>query len=195
MSVEIKEYLWLIPLVGAIIIVIGFFTPAAVMNFFGIKGNFWMWGYYTISGWGVNQSGFFDLDLLGTGNNIGMQMMAVSIISVILIIIGMIGSLVAIYLVKINKFPNNEIIGILMGAMALVGAIIWAAGMNIEIVPSSQFWDATYFWDISEMGFGVIGPIIGGIIVIIGNLIIMYKDKIFVELKGDTLPLRENLDD
>ena len=59
-GVDIKDYIWTIPLIGGILLLISFFTPSAYASQFGISEYQWMWGLFHVEIYGYSpETDFF----------------------------------------------------------------------------------------------------------------------------------------
>ena len=149
------KYLWRVPLAGAILTLIGFFTPLAYITDYSGSIYMWIWGLniFEFSGYGT--------EILFTQNPEILIPSIICSIGIFFSIIIMFGS-VSLYKIRT---VNERLIGNgLLGAsiVAIVCTIGWI--VTLEVV-----WPGSYsFWDVVDPHFGVFGLFIGSGISIVG---------------------------
>lgn len=166
---KIKEYIWVFPLIGAIVGFISLAAPAASMNFFGIlRGDLWLWDLYL-----NNASGITSIDFITDPLVLIPSMITPALITLsnILLLIGIIQQ-------KRRKLALETIknISIISGILLLIAEILWLI-MIPMFFPMISYWDSNLsiygtpytFWSIDllilsyplhKVGFGIIGGFI-----------------------------------
>lgn len=152
-----QTYYWFLPFIGALISLLGLLFPSATVELtfiISMEARIWMWGYvYTRIGL-KKESGF------GTDPDF----MTVCMISTLLVIISAIMLIISANQVRVDNKTANQVKKqwLILGILLIFASIFW--GIMMDILASG-------FWDTFEIGFGLIGPLIGGIIAIIGGII------------------------
>ena len=163
-----KKYNYL-TIIGSIITIIAFITPAAISSKDGEL--FWIWGFK------MKKS-------LKMVNNI--PAFNLSIICSVVILICIIISIVILIKYKDVKNRDYGWVWIITGIIIALTTIIWSIAINFllstKVETEDEFGytsiDYIYFWETHYIGFGVIGLIIGGIFIVIAGFI--------ASLSGDT---------
>ena len=176
-----KGYIWTIPLLGVIITIIAILTPTTFRNSWGVEEYYWMWGYiYSYSPGNYLYSQFFGF---------AYELFFPSIIcfSILAII------LIALLRVSIEekRHPGTSGGSIATLGILIVGLIIgYAISMYVGFpIYFKRAFPAAWasmqsmgvdinFWRTNWPNFGMIGPILGGILAILGGVISKYSDKI-----------------
>ncbi len=178
---EIKEYIWIIPLIGGIIAIITLLAPAASMNISipgsSIRADLWLWGLYNYN--------FMEL-LVGSD----FIMLEVSLITTVIIALGgilLIGSSIGLK----KNLRNIRNFSIIAGMLVLVAEILWVIIVPTGF-PMEQYWGIVppgftlTFWSFGSggisislhtIGFGVIGGIISAVIAFVGAGAAHYYSK------------------
>ena len=176
-----KVYIWTIPLLWAILTLIGILTPTTYRNSWGVEAYFWIWGYvYSYEPGLGTQSRFFDFAY----EVFYPSLICFSILAIILIAL-------FIVLIKEKRHPGTSggsiaLLGILLIVLIIGYAISMQVGYPIYFKRAFPADWATMqsmgmdinFWRTNRPNFGIIGPILGGICAIIGGTISKYSDKI-----------------
>ncbi|MFX1321818.1 MAG: hypothetical protein ACFFAQ_09240 [Promethearchaeota archaeon] len=186
---DIKDYLWVFPIVGAIFGIITFLAPAADWTYsyggyISIDWYCWIWGLTSVSAsYGPYSTNEFGLI---TDN----MVLAVSIISTIIIAIGIVVLIIGGVLSKRStQYNMNLIIMSSIGALLLlIGPIIWLIGADWPIIGEITTPPGYDFWDWFDVNFGIIAPFIGTAIAFIGVGLYYYYLK---EKAGIREPKRE----
>lgn len=181
---EVKNYIWLFPIIAGILAFITIVTPAGSMNLFGaFTGNLWLWGFYIYDYVGYAVGAEFLTDpLVIIPSLITTSLLVIS--GVIFIIIGV--------LLKKNKDLRRIVSpSIILGVLCIVSEIIWLVTVPLNFpmedylgpAPPGYFYD---FWSMSFMGisvtlhnasFGVIGGFLTALIAISGAGAAYYYSK------------------
>ena len=149
---EIKDYAWLLAIIGGIFDILTFATPT--YSFFG--ANIWMWGVYSspsFMGYGGGVSFLTDPTILG----VGLPM------AILILIVG----LLAIFLTyKVKKGDKDvedvSMLWLMLGIVSIVAPIIYLSVM------------ASTMYGVIPVGFGAVAPFIGGGLLIAAGAIIKY---------------------
>jgi hypothetical protein len=152
---SVKDYDWAFPLVGGIIALIAFITPAGYYSDFSGSINIWMWGLFSIYAYGYGSITMFTQD---PGE------LLISVSGSILVLISII-----VIISKANKTRNYGDKSKWLGASIslIIGTIFWIVGMEIN----GQISAGVSIWSVINPGFGVIGMFMGAILAIIGHAI------------------------
>lgn len=165
-----KKYIWTIPIISAIIALISLAVPAInskLLTWDGVPApspmNMWLIGYFDM---GVLGEGWVD-EIFDTT----MGMMAIDILPFIIGVIGvLIGATLAIGSGILGARGNfRKPLALLGGILMLAFSIIFTIWVEVEY---SLFSGKTFDYMASEIhyeftvGFGIIGPIIGGVLCI-----------------------------
>lgn len=162
---ELKDYVWLFPFIGAILVAIGLFTPAAIYHITGssITELYWMHGLIILIG-GSDGPDVQFVDKLG--------LLVPGIISLTLITICTIIMFVSALTHRGKETPGSWIA---LGILLIGGAIYFIAGTAVGFAISRMIeLDITEwvrFWGNRSPGFAVIAPFIGGGLAILGAIL------------------------
>lgn len=194
---DIKDYLWVFPIIGAVLGIITFLAPVADWNMsvygYSIHWYCWIWGFSTFAA----SSGYY-----GTVSEQGIitdnGVLAVSIISTIIIAIGIVVLIIGgVQSKRSTKLNINVIIMSSIGALLLlIGPIIWLVGADWPIIDPITAPPGENFWDWFDVNFGIIAPFIGAAIAFIGVTLYYYylKEKAEIrEPKRETVGEKEAL--
>ncbi len=166
-----KNYIWVIPIVGGVLSLISMALPAIVSSELTADGypspyglDIWMIGFFELgpeSGWGMEE--LYDLTG-GMGFRLNSTPFIISFIGVLIGAIAAIGSGVLGFRKDFKKF-----IALLGGILMVAFSIIFIIWVEVEWkLYSGDTYDylgTTIHYKFSP-GFGVIAPIIGGVIAI-----------------------------
>lgn len=152
-----QTYYWVLPVMGAFFSLIALLFPAAyfeVTIIISIESRIWMWGYVYLKMAFKETSGF------GTAPDF----LLVCMVSTLIVIISAIMLIISANNVRINNKTATQVKKqwLIFGILLIFAPIFWSVMME-SFAPG--------FWDLFDVGFGLIGIIIGGIIAIIGSLI------------------------
>jgi hypothetical protein len=156
-----------ISIISFFIIIIAFLTPAAISSETG--EIFWIWGFR------MKKS-------IKIVNNIPAFNLSIICSSVILICT----ILSIVFAIKYRKSKKD--IGsawIIFGIIIILTTIIWSFVINILLrteVETQSEWGSTttkyiYFWETHYVGFGIIGLIIGGILMVTAGIMNLYHSN------------------
>ena len=171
---EAKDFIWLCPFIGAILIGISLFTPAAY-EAHGIYNSFvWMTGFMVLTGGAEPETGFFAEPFTG---EVIPGFIIPGIIAIVIITVSTIILFVSALTHRGKETPGSWIV---FGIALIVGAIIFIAGVEIGVATywSNQeppiyevsFWGGPPGYEYNP-GFAVIAPFIGGGLAILGFII------------------------
>ncbi|MFW9946922.1 MAG: hypothetical protein ACFFDX_08860 [Candidatus Odinarchaeota archaeon] len=119
---NIKENLWIFALVGGVIGIIAFFTPA-----WTFAGSYvWLWNLYT----GTYGTGFIETEEV---------IFYLGLVSTIILLVGFISLLVTAILSRLKK-KNFNIIWIIGGILSAISPIIYLAGSAVEYSSIWQYY-------------------------------------------------------
>ena len=167
--VEIRKYIWLAPFVGGLIGIMSIFFPAGTADFAGyVKIDFWMWGMWV-------QTGFVGANTIFLSDIFSMVGIGCSVLTLIFSIIIFITSN---QIRKDSKsIIDTRMLWIASGILIIIINITWAViitFMNYGIILNELgnfFLPPTYqynamIWLYFDFNFGIIGPLILGILAI-----------------------------
>ncbi len=152
------EHIWILPLIGGIVALIGLLTPAASVSILYNSVQVWMWGLFSIRQFDYLQLGY----ITTTRFTQSPVELIISISATLLVFSGALG-LVS----SANSSRKTGITGkkwITPSILLIVGALVWIIGIEI----STQIDVGMSFWEYINPGFGVIGPFLGAILSLIG---------------------------
>ena len=155
--------IWMIPLIGGIVTLVGLLLPGAYLDLGGVQTYIWTWGLAYLHT-DIPDYTFFEMT---TNDAILIPSIAYSLP----ILVGCIGLFIAA--IRERGTPGKN--GALLGAMSImiISAIIgWIFFAESEMSPPGSS-----LWDVMHIGFGVIGPIVGGIISLVGSSCSIYANS------------------
>jgi hypothetical protein len=158
---EVKEYLYIIPIVCATFIGVSFFTPTASAAVPMVGAMVWMCGLTWAKVTYFNPfGGDSSVEKLQFTPDPGI--LAISLVCMVILICVMGAFIAYAYWLRSGKAPIKR--GMLyFGFMTLAMGVIYIIG--IEAVTEGSFW-GNY-----TMGFGVIGPLIAATVGIVAGLV------------------------
>ena len=162
---EFKDYVWLFPFIGAILVAIGLFTPAAIYHITGypITELYWMHGVVVMTG-GLDGPDVQFVDSLG--------ILIPGIISLILLTICTITLFVSALTHRGKETPGSWIaLGILLIGGAIYFIVGTAVGFAVSRMIEFDITEWVRFWENRTPGFAVIAPFIGGGLTILGAIL------------------------
>ncbi|MFX1410979.1 MAG: zinc ribbon domain-containing protein [Promethearchaeota archaeon] len=162
---EIRDYIWLFPFIGAILVAIGLFTPAAYETEGPLSTFIWMFGFTLRTG-GINGPDSFIFDVPGY--------VIPGVISTIFLIACAIILFESSLTHRGTETPGSWIA---LGILLIGGAIYFIVG--VEVGYAIYFFNETgntewiSFWNdtILNPGFAVIAPFIGGGLTLLGAIL------------------------
>ncbi len=167
---EVKNYIWLFPVIGGIFGIITFFVPVMSLDLSSgstsIDWNYWIWGLTTYSMSDPYYGSYSETEF--TNNS---ALLTVSIISIITIAVGVIIQFITGATNKRNinySTPFMTMNGI-SAILLFIGPIVFLVGADWPTTRSTGSFPPGYdVWDAFDEGFGIISPFIGGVISILG---------------------------
>jgi len=180
---EIKDYIWPLPSIGGIISIIAILCPAAYFTYgnpdfiFGLRFvEFWMWNltYNSIFGWSFGlgfgiYGGSFDIFLNFTFSSLITGI----VFSCIIILVSSFTIFYANQVRKRKMEPSKAIKFWFLFAIIMITSVIgWMLAQEFLIQQNSTYNDMPFsFWTHFTPGFGVIGPIIAALLILINILL------------------------
>ncbi|MFX1315562.1 MAG: zinc ribbon domain-containing protein [Promethearchaeota archaeon] len=167
---EAKDYIWLLPFIGAILVAIGLLTPAAYDTSGTTSQFIWMTGFMVVHGVMYDDSGLFAKPL---GGDVIFGYVIPGIIATIFLTICTIILFISALTHRGKETPGSWIA---LGILLIGGAIYFIAGVEIGVASYFYSEGATEhvsFWtDLDyNAGFAVIAPFIGGGLSLLGAII------------------------
>jgi len=176
---DIKKYIWNSILIGGILTLLSFFTPAFYVNLYQVEEYFWMWGlhYGDITGYG---SAFAFIPLEEPSRYMIPIFLAGLFPALLLLLSSIMLIVIAIGIrngKRDLKYYGNRSIG--WGITLILASVIFIVSISITMNSFIEYLFYEYLdgftldiWDVYNPGFAVIGPFIGAIIAIIGGIAI-----------------------
>ena len=168
---KLKDYIWIVPLIGGILTLGAFFAPALYMTESNESIYLWMWALVSIQY--ESYYGGTERDVVFSRNP---DILTPSIICSFIIILCILTLIISsfLYRKRMRNSKVNPIVGL--------GASICIIGFNIAWIVIIEAVMSSYlsnFWSYMNPGFGVIGMFIGPVLSIIGygGAIIGVKQK------------------
>ena len=160
---EIKNYIWVVPIIGGIFGIITFLAPVMYMNL-SVEGTsidwyYWIWGLTTYSASDPYYGSVSKTEFIN--NN---TLLIVSIISIIMITVGVIIQFITGATNKRNinySIPFMTMNGI-SAILLFIGPIIFLVGADWPTTRNTGSPPGYDVWDFFDVGFGIISPFIGG---------------------------------
>lgn len=170
-----REYLWALPLIGGILILISIFTPAYSASLYPVEEYYWMWGlaYTSVTGYGSRTI------FLATEEPAQylMPVFLSGFIPFLIITIGSLTLVISSNAVRIGRcdIKQRENLWVIMGITMIIAPIVFIIGIDITTLNyvESQLGPlppGLNFWDIYDPGFAVIAPFIGAVLSIAGSI-------------------------
>ena len=161
-----SKYSICLAFVGTILIVIGFFLPVNIPH--GSTENFWIWGL----------NAYDRIEFL---EGYSAQFILTTVVCSIIIILSIFLSIIQIY--KNKNYPENSsgLLWLILGCVIIVTIIYFSIAIHYEFFeyyttknsPGSTpmfSYHRDRFWNYNDIGFGIILPIIGALILIIAGI-------------------------
>lgn len=182
-KVDMKKYIWVFPIIGAIFGIITFLVPVISLNistYYSIDWYYWIWG---LTSYRFNDPDPWDpYSVSETAFTNNDQLLTVSIISSIIILVAVITLLIAGVSSKRNFRYSKKIMAItgFSAFLLIVGGIIFWVGADWPTTPKTGSAHPESVWDYFDEGFSVYTPFIGGTIALIGMSMhyILFKFRI-----------------
>ncbi len=183
---DIKDYIWTIPLIGGILLLISFFTPSAYATQMGISEYHWMWGLFHTEIYGYSPETDFFFNEKPAEYMIPIFLSG--IFSAIIILIASIMLIISANSIRIGRRNSKEFenMWLGMGILIFIAAIIYMIGIHVTTrnylkwvisqLPPDGYVISDY-WDVYEPGFGIIAPFLTGVLAIVGAGISKYVSK------------------
>ena len=171
---EAKDYIWALPIIGSVLILISFLTPAFYAEQVGNEIYYWMWGLAHGSNTGYGSDTTFIFTEEPTQYTI--PIFFAGLIPALIILIGSIMLIISSNAVRTGRrdIKNAENGWIGMGIM-----IIFIIGIDITMINMVEYiYEEAYgyvpplrdFWDAFDPGFAIIAPFIGAGLSIAGSI-------------------------
>ena len=172
---ELREYIWALPLIGGILILISIFTPAYSANMYPVEEYYWMCGlnYVSVSGYG-SQSLFIAAE---EPTRYTMPIFLSGLIPLITILICSVALAISANSVRTGRTlsKHRENLWIVMGITLIIAPIIFIIAIDYTIMAYLEYQlgpipPSLDFWDVYDPGFAVIAPFIGAVLSIAGSI-------------------------
>jgi len=167
-----NDYIWILPIIGGVLILISFFTPAFYADQIVIEEYYWMWGLLYGSEIGYGSDTIFIVT--EEPSQYWMPIFFSGLIPAVIILIVSIMLIASSNAVRTGRrdIKNVENGWIGMGFMMIVASIIYI--ILIDITGTNlleyRYVNPRDFWDIYDPGFAVIAPFLGSGLSIIGSI-------------------------
>ncbi|MFX1504415.1 MAG: hypothetical protein ACFFDH_25880 [Promethearchaeota archaeon] len=163
-----SKYSIYLAFVGVILIVIGFFSPINIP--LGSTEYFWIWGLY-----GSEQIEFLE--------GFSLQFILTIVVCSSIIIISIFLSIIQIY--KNRNYPEDSsgLLWLILGCVIIVTIIYFSIAIHYELfeyyairkspvtTEPAYSYHRNRFWSYNDIGYGVILPICGALILIIVGIL------------------------
>ncbi|MFX1572369.1 MAG: zinc ribbon domain-containing protein [Promethearchaeota archaeon] len=171
---EYKNYIWIIVLIGGVLTLVSFFTPAFYYDRYPLEEHYWMWGlYYSKSVEYGSDTLFIPME---EPTQYTIPIFLSGIIPAMMILIGALILIAIANSVRIGrkdiKNVENKVIG--GGLYLITASVIYLIGIQVTmgnyieylwkmLTDEYDYYDIVIpdLWDIYEPGFAIIGPFIG----------------------------------
>ncbi len=172
---DLREYIWTLPLVGGVLMLISVFTPAYSANLYPVEEYYWMWGlnYVSVSGYG-SQTIFIAAE---EPIRYTMPIFLSGLIPFIMILICSVALVISANAVRTGRTisKHRENLWIVMGISLIIAPIIFIIGIDYTIMAYLEYQlgpipPSVDFWDVYDPGFAVIAPFIGAVLSIAGSI-------------------------
>ncbi|MHA1235931.1 MAG: zinc ribbon domain-containing protein [Promethearchaeota archaeon] len=181
---EIKDNIWLIPLIAGILVLFAILTPTAYFSYMGVTWNWWMWNFTMMGVTGYDSVSLFISDV---------DFLIPSIVTTGVAFLSMVNLLILFSATRkrnldIKKFGLMSIVS----AVLSIGAVIYYmmamdiafyGGLTIE---ETTFSAGYHFWDAFNPGFGIVFLFLSAALSVIGIGVFRYYSK----RKEDIVPPR-----
>lgn len=180
---EYKNYIWIIILIVAVLILVSFFTPAFYYDRYPLEEYYWMWGlYYSASAEYGTDTLFIPME---EPSKYLIPIFLSGLIPALMIFIGSLALIAIANSVRIGKKDiknvENKLIGV--GIYLITATVIYLIGIQItmenyfeylmeDLTDEYDYYDIVTpdLWDVYEPGFAIIGPFIGAGLTIAGGV-------------------------
>ena len=139
-----KDKAWIFCLIGAIVVIIGYFVPYAFYVFMGFTINFWIFGFVSGAGYGYMVPWQGDMLLLGM---LGIVIVVVAVLALI-------------FSILMKKREESNVMKILV---IIFGAVILVLGILPPLISD--------FFLMMSLGIGFYLFLIGGILLILFGIL------------------------
>lgn len=186
---EVRDYIWVIPLVAGVSAILAILTPTALFSYGGVTWNWWMWNFSTMGVVGYNSISVFISDV---------DFIIPSIISTSAVLISVVNLVIlSITTRKRNLSTKNfELRSIISAVLSISIMIYYIIAMDIAfydglIIEGTIFPAGYHFWVVFNPNFGIILPFLSAALSFIGVGVFRYYSKRkedIVPPKMDTIP-------
>ena len=200
------KYIWTIPLIGGILLLISFFTPSAYASQMYVSEYHWIWGLYHTEIYGYSPK--TGLWVTEEPAEYMIPIFLSCIFSALMILIASIMLITSANSIRIGRksAKDFESMWIGLGIMIFIAAIIHIIGIDITttnyiekwmipkmidegIIPPGDY-DVPAYWDTYDPGFGIIAPFITGVLAIAGAVVSKYLSKReVIQIKEKVMPI------
>jgi len=190
---NIKDYIWVLPLIGGILTLIGLLTPVMYEEVAGMGQYYWLWGlWYLDAGiYGTRTRWVFEMDPKEYSPYIFFNFFIHFIIFLILAIV------ITVSAVKARKEGGPQRFEkkwLAQGLALIIIAIIYLIDTEILM---DWYYDKIgasidSYWDIFDPGFAIIAPFLSGSLIIAGAGASKYVSKReVIPIKKKSIPTVE----
>ncbi|MFX1468623.1 MAG: zinc ribbon domain-containing protein, partial [Promethearchaeota archaeon] len=164
-----KDYTWAVSLIGGILALIAFFTPAVSIEAYDGSIYLWIWGLISYEIYNEYYE-IYDSDTTFIDNPDVLIPSIVCSIFLVLCILILIGTSLN-YRSRIKEGIGNPNPWLVSSLLIIAFTIAWIIAMDIswEVYPD--------FWDYFDPNFGVIGPFLGSGLAIVGFIAAKVSQK------------------
>jgi len=184
---ETSDYIWVIPLVAGLLVVLAIITPTAYFNTMGVFWNWWMWDFTTM---GV--VGFESISLFISDGDI----IIVSIITTCAMLLSVVNLLILSSTTRKRNLNTKdfELMSIISAVLSICIMLYYMIAMDIAFYDGLTIEDTTFsagyhFWDLFNPSFGIILPFISATLSFFGVGVFRYYSK----RKEDMVPAQMDI--
>ena len=184
---EPSEYIWIVPLIAAFLLIIAVITPTAQFSYSGVTWDWWMWDLTIMGVYGYESVSVFITE---------MDFVIPSIIATCAILLSAVNLFILSITTKKRSLETKDfkIMSIISAVLSIGIMIYYMVSMDLAFfdgltVEGSPFPAGYHYWETFNPGFGVILPFISAALSFIGVGLFHYYSKRkrdFVPLKMDT---------
>jgi len=172
---ETKNYIWVIPLIAGVLVILAILTPTAYFSQMGVSWNWWMWDLTTMGVTGYDSVSLFISDV---------DFIIPSIVTTGVALFSAVNLLILFSSTrKRNLATKNFGLKSIISAVLLIGvSIYYIMAMDIAfygglMIEGTTFPAGYHFWEVFSPGFGIIALFLSAVLSFIGVGLFQYYSK------------------
>ncbi|MFX1411723.1 MAG: zinc ribbon domain-containing protein [Promethearchaeota archaeon] len=174
---DFKDYIWVFPLVGGILIILGLLTPVAYVRVSNVGEYYWLWGlFFAHVGSSTHTEWIFEMEPQELSPAIFLYFL-INFVIFLILAIGIIKS--ANNARKEKETQQFEKSWLTQGIAFIILAVLFI--ILTEIIMYAYYdkigYPGTSFWENWDPGFAIIAPFLSGGLIIAGVVISKYVPK------------------